>query len=102
VEGSKVLQEHVIQPIINNAPGITLAAGTTTFVFWGLHVADIAVLLSAAASVCGVGLQFYVALHRIRRLERQADANVIVTNAMAEQARAMDTKVETKKDAEHD
>lgn len=93
-----MLHQHVITPVLNNAPSVTYTAGVTSIVFWGLHLSDIAVMLSAFASVCGVGLQFYVALHRIRRLERAADANVTVTNAMAEATRALDAKVETKKD----
>jgi hypothetical protein len=64
-------------PILDAAPGVTYTAMGSTVVFWGLHISDIAVILSASATICGVALQFYVALHRIRMLEvNQAAGNI--------------------------
>jgi hypothetical protein len=88
--------QHLVKPLVENANAITYSSGAATVLFWGLHLSDIAVLLSSFASVCGVGLQFYVALHRIRRLEKGLEANNKVTEAQAVQARAIATKLETK------
>lgn len=79
----------------NSAPAVTYGGASAAVMFWGLHLSDIAVIMSAFASVCGVGLQFYVALHRIRRLEKASDANVVVTTAVAESVRVLN---ETKGD----
>lgn len=70
-----------INPVLDHAPTATYAAAGSTFVLWGLHLSDIAVILSALATMAGVALQFYVALHRIRMLEKaqvvQAAASVV-------------------------
>lgn len=67
---------HIIQ-VADNAPTMTYAATGATVLFWGLHVSDIAVLISALASILGVTLQFYLAMHRIRRLERASQASLV-------------------------
>lgn len=87
---------QILKGALDNAPGITYGSAAATVTLWGLHISDIAALLAAFASVMGVALQFYVAMHRIRRLEKGLEANNIVTEAQADQARAMQTKLETK------
>lgn len=73
------MNTHLFRGLESMSPVGTLSATATTFAFWGLHVSDIAVMLSALASVCGVGLQFYVTLRRLRKLE--ADAKPETPNA---------------------
>lgn len=90
--------EHAINAVTNNAPAITYGGSTAAVLFWGLHVSDIAVILSAFASICGVFLQGYVAIHRIRRLERTAKAQEQVTTALAEGVRTLDQTKEPKGD----
>lgn len=90
-----MIQGHQLDSLHNAATVTTFAGTSATVLFWGLHVSDIAVIMSAMASVCGVGLQFYLAIRRIRRLERAEVANVKVTSAMAESHRALNQKVET-------
>lgn len=63
---------HSVHAVMDNSPALTYTAGASTVVFWGLHLSDIAVILSALATIFGVALQFYVAMHRIRVLERGA------------------------------
>lgn len=82
--------EHAVNAAASNAPAITYGGSAAAVMFWGLHVSDIAVILSAFASVCGVLLQGYVAIHRIRRLERNAEATKQVTTALAEGVRVLD------------
>lgn len=96
---------HNIIPV-GQASAITYTATSATVLFWGLHISDIAVMISAFASICGVGLQFYVVVHRIRRLERGHDKNEDniaatrkVTAAISGAVRALDDRVqETEKD----
>lgn len=87
------MKQHVIQ-LAENAPAATYTATGATVVFWGLHISDVAVLLSAFASIAGVALQFYLALHRLRRLEKAQDASRVVVNALAESGRVTAAKVE--------
>jgi hypothetical protein len=63
---------HSIVRVADQGPAVTYTATATTVLFWGLHVSDIAVMISALASLLGVSLQFYIALRRISRLERQS------------------------------
>ncbi len=88
--------EHTVNHAMSNAPAITYGGASAAVMFWGLHISDIAVILSAFASVCGVFLQGYVAIHRIRRLERTADATKKVTTALAEGVRVLDETKQTK------
>lgn len=82
--------QHAIDAASSNAPAITYGGASAAVMFWGLHISDIAVILSAFASICGVFLQGYVAIHRIRRLERQAEHSKRVTTALAEGVRVLD------------
>jgi hypothetical protein len=65
------MNTHFIRGLESMSPATTLATTAAAFTFWGLHVSDIAVMLSAFASVCGVGLQFYVTIRRLRQLEKR-------------------------------
>lgn len=84
---------HHINTALNNAPTVTYTAAATTFTLWGLHISDIAVILSALATMCGVALQFYVALHRIRMLERAQVAQVITSAGNAAKTEAVEKRV---------
>lgn len=55
---------------MEHAATVTYAGGATTLVFFGLHASDIAMLLSALASLIGMGLQIYVAITKIRLVHR--------------------------------
>ncbi len=66
---------HIIQAAYKG-PVVTYAGTTATVLFWGLHVSDLAVIISALASLLGVALQFYVAMHRINRLERASQLSI--------------------------
>lgn len=64
-------------------PAPALLATTSALTFWGLHISDIAVMLSALASICGVALQFYVTLRRLRKLEK-ASSEAVENSANAD------------------
>jgi hypothetical protein len=85
---------QTLKSALDNAPAITYSSAAATVTLWGLHVADFAALIAALASVLGVALQFYVAMHRIRQLERGLEANNIVTTAQGKATRALDQKIE--------
>jgi hypothetical protein len=56
---------------------VTVFGGTgVTVALWGLHVSDVGVIFSAAASVIAVGIQYWVAREKVkalRRLSREVD-----------------------------
>lgn len=85
---------HVLK-LADNAPAATITAGAATVTFWGLHVADICVVLSTVATILGLLLQFYLAMHRIRRLERGQDAQRVVTKAVTKTVRETAAKVDS-------
>lgn len=87
--------EHHLSRAAENSPAITYASAGATAVFWGLHVSDICMILSTLATLCGVGLQIFLALHRIRRLEQQQRATNLVVGAVTDSQRVVAAKVET-------
>lgn len=56
----------MIQHATNNAPAITYTGATSTLVFWGLHISDMAAIVSTLCAVAGVLLQIYVVFRRNR------------------------------------
>lgn len=87
---------HHIDTVATGAQYATYTATASTVVFWGLHISDIAVIVSSLASVSGVGLQIFLAVHRLRRLERRQDAHIQVTKAVSGAVRALDKEVKGK------
>lgn len=87
------MQPHILRAA-ENSPAITLGAGATTAVFWGLHVSEICMILSTLATVCGLGLQVFLAFHRIRRLEKGSAASIKVISALTQTNRDIATKVD--------
>lgn len=76
-----------LDAMMHAAPAATYTSATATVLFWGLHVSDLAVILSAFATLCSVGLQFYVVFSKINRLEKavaKTDKVAAVTNAKVE------------------
>jgi hypothetical protein len=55
---------------LEHASTITYASGTATVLFWGLHLSDVAVIVSATASILGVSLQIWVAVTKVRLMKR--------------------------------
>ena len=91
-----LLQGHHIDTATSAAQYTTYAGTTSAVLFWGLHISDIAVILSAFASVSGVALQFYLAIHKLNRLERRQGMHIEVTKALSESHRVLDSKIEGK------
>lgn len=60
----------VVQAAQDNAPAITYTGGGSALMFWGLHISDVGVIISAVATLTGVFLQLYVTMHKMRMLER--------------------------------
>jgi len=52
-----------------HSPYITFGAASVTVTGWGLHVSDVAVIVSSLAAVCGAVIQVlsYLERHRSRR-----------------------------------
>lgn len=49
---------------------VTVSSTALSFAFWAAHMGDIAIVVSATASVLGVALQFWMAFGRLQKLER--------------------------------
>lgn len=84
---------RVTHAVTDNPLGVTLTGSCGAFVFWGLHVSDIAVLLSAAAAVLGVVLQFYVAMRRLHVIEQDLQMARLVAGAGAEATRVVSGQI---------
>ena len=56
---------------VQNAPVLTYGGTGSAVVFYGLHISEIGVIISALASVCGVGLQFYLAFRSMKLRDQQ-------------------------------
>lgn len=65
------MNQHLLRAAEHAQPVTYTGAGATAL-FWGLHLGDICMILSTLATLCGVGLQIFLALHRIRRLEQHS------------------------------
>lgn len=93
----------VTQKIVAHASDglpVTLGGSGSALVCWGLHVSDIAVIVSALAAVIGVILQFYVAMRRLKILEgevqrtsQKAEGAALVSIAGAEATRNVAARV---------
>ena len=67
----------------------TAGAGGVTVVFWGLHVADICMILSTLCTAGGLALQIWLAMGRIRKLEERQSQHIAVTEAVAQAVRVV-------------
>lgn len=86
-----MIAHHISKFSDGSQPAVyTVGAGTATALFWGLHVSDICMILSTLATICGLALQFWLAMGRIRRLEQRQANHVDVTRAVAEAVRTVD------------
>lgn len=88
-----MIQQHIIKAA-ENSPVVTYTGAGVTVLFWGLHLSDVCMILSTLATLCGVALQVVLALHRIRRIERQQDATKLVVGAVARSTAGVAARVE--------
>lgn len=95
------LSHHAANDMMNQASAVTYGGTATAFAFWGLHISDIAVIVSTLASVMGVVLQFYVTFKRIQTIEKQAavaevkaDVAHVAVTALAQANRTTAAKVD--------
>lgn len=59
------MQQHIAK-VLESGPTVTYTGAGSTLVFWGLHISDIAAIISTLCAVIGVGLQIYVVFRRNR------------------------------------
>lgn len=60
------MNQHIIKAVADNAHTVTYTGASSAILFWGLHVSDIAAIISTACAVCGLMLQVYVVKQRRR------------------------------------
>jgi hypothetical protein len=53
---------------------VTVGSASATIVIWGLRLSDIAAIVSACVAIAGLGLQFWVAHHKVKALKRSGKA----------------------------
>jgi hypothetical protein len=56
--------------IADHASAVTYASAGVTLTLWGLRLSDIAVIVSACATVGGFLLQLWVARHKVALMKR--------------------------------
>lgn len=56
--------------IAEHAPNFTYGATASTAILWGLHLSDVAVIVSALAAVGGFALQAWVAWTKVKLMQR--------------------------------
>lgn len=87
-----MIQQHIIRAAGNAAP-VTYGGAATTAVFWGLHVSDICMIVSTLVTLCAFALQLYLAMHRLRRLERAQDATKLAVGAVSQSTQGVAARV---------
>lgn len=55
---------------LEHASVITYSGAAATTVFWGLHLSDICMIVSASAAVGGFALQLWVARIKVELMQR--------------------------------
>lgn len=55
---------------LEHASVLTYGAAATTVTLWGLHLSDLAIIVSASATVIGVACQIWVAVTKVRLMKR--------------------------------
>lgn len=55
---------------LEHASTVTYVSAGSTVLFWGLHITDIAVIVSAAAAFGGFLLQLWVARAKVQLMKR--------------------------------
>ncbi len=59
-----------VHKVMEHAAAVTYTGSASTVLLWGLHVSDVAVIISCTATVVGVGLQVWVAVNKVRLMRR--------------------------------
>lgn len=55
---------------LDHASTVTYGSAATTGILWGLHISDIAIIISATAAVGGLLLQLWVAYTKVQLMKR--------------------------------
>lgn len=84
-----------IQKIADAAPVATYGGAAASVTFWGLQVSEVCAIISTLVAIIGLGLQFWVAARRIKKLERQHAATELVIGAVAESALGVSERVDS-------
>lgn len=69
----------VSEAVTSNAHYVTYASAASAVTVWGLHISEIAVMVSSLAAVCGALIQVLSYLDR-RRSDRQRGVTETETN----------------------
>lgn len=85
---------QTVSKIADAAPAATYGAAAGSVVFWGLQVNEICAIVSTLIAFIGLGLQFWLAMHRIRKLERAQGVTAKVVSGVSIAQREVAKKVD--------
>lgn len=78
------MNTSTVQKLAENANVATYGGAVASVTFWGLQVSEICAIISTLVAIIGLGLQFWVASRRIKKLESQARVTKTVIGAVAQ------------------
>lgn len=55
---------------LEHASALTYTSAAATVTIWGLHLSDVAIIVSACATLIGVACQVWVSVTRVRMMKR--------------------------------
>lgn len=94
------MEASTIKSISDSAPVATYSSAAASVAFWGMHVNEICAVVSTLIALIGLGLQFYLVMHRLRRVERVQSATVQVVSAVAGSQREVAKRVDNLENTE--
>lgn len=59
-----------IDKLTDQAHLLTYGGSAGSIVIWGLHISEIAAIVSAFVAVCGLAIQVFIALAKLRYMKR--------------------------------
>lgn len=82
------------QRLADTAPAITVGSSAATVAFWGLQVNEICAIISTVIALIGLLLQVFLAVRRIKKLERQQNATQLAVGAVAHSTQGVAKRVD--------
>lgn len=56
---------------VDKIHAVTYGSAGATFVIWGLHLSDVAAIVSASVAIIGLGVQIWVARTKVRLMKQR-------------------------------
>jgi hypothetical protein len=56
---------------LDKVPVVTFGSAASSIVIWGLHLSDVAAIVSACVAIAGLGIQIWVARTKVQLMKRR-------------------------------